>query len=140
MVIVSLSPEVSIWKLVAEGAIAGSTVPMGPGWSAARMQETGVGSSRLAESSTLQHAPLSTLSSAWERLVENREAGKISFEMPQASSNSGTGVEARSPPYIKSGSPNKAKARLSSCWTGPLQLVPPLSMLKVQSAAYRQCR
>ena len=78
-----------------------------------------MGSSRLADSSprqALQHAPPSTLSSAWERLVEKREAGRVSFEVPQASSNSGTGVDARSPPGVsaKSGSPNKAKVRLLS--------------------------
>ena len=87
-----------------------------------------MGSSRLADSSprqALQHAPPSTLSSAWERLVEKREAGRVSFEAPQASNNSGTGVDARSPPGVsaKSGSPNKAKARLLSWWTSLLQLM-----------------
>ena len=78
-----------------------------------------MGSSRLADSSprhALQHAPPSTLSIAWERLVEKKEAGRVSFEVPQASSNSGTAVETRSPPNTsgKSGSPVKAKARLLS--------------------------
>ena len=130
-VIVSSSLKASLKNALAEGAIAGSAVPMGPGWSAARMQETGVGSSRLAESSprqALQHAPPSTLSSAWERLVEKREAGRVSFEVPHASSNSGTGVETRSQrnTSAKSGSPVKAKARLMSWCTSLLQLTLPL--------------
>ena len=100
----------------------GNTIPMGPAWAAACMHTTGVGSSRHPDPPprrALQHAPPSTLSSAWERLVEERETGRASFEVPQAYPYPGTGAKSRSPPNIraKAGSPIKAKARPIFSWT-----------------------